>query len=282
MSIPTIPVFQKTILDWYKKNGRHDLPWRHTSDPYHILVSEVMLQQTQVDRVIPKFISFLRKFPTAEKLSKATTQALLKEWKGLGYNRRALYLQRAAKMITEDFGGTFPCDPAIIETLPGVGHYTARAVAAFAFDAPYAFIETNIRRIFIHFFFPGSEKVSDADIFPLVEKALWKKSPRVWYGALMDYGACAMKDVSNPNKKSTHYVRQSRFEGSRRYARAKIIDFLVGKSKNVSKKTLLAFMSTDPLLVPFAIQSELENTMSALVREGFIQQTSRGWNIYCQ
>lgn len=276
----TIPTFQRKILGWHEKNGRHDLPWRHASlDPYAILVSEVMLQQTQVDRVIPKFISFLEKFPTPAKLSKAPTRALLSEWKGLGYNRRALYLQRAAKMLMKEYKGVFPTDPTEIEKLPGVGHYTARAVAAFAFDAPHVFIETNIRRIFLHFFFSGHAGISDDELLPLIEKALWKKSPRVWYSALMDYGALAMKEVQNPNKRSKHYTRQSRFEGSTRYARAKLLDFVMAQSMGASDSALSRFLKKDLLLFPYHERCEREKIVSSLVRDGFLEKKNARWTI---
>ena len=238
-----VTVFQKTILDWYKKNGRHSLPWRYPAlkfqkkgvlDPYKILVSELMLQQTQVDRVILKFTSFLKAFPTFDALANASTSTLLFEWKGLGYNRRALYLQRAACIIRDEYRGVFPRDPELIERLPGVGHYTARAVAVFSFNTPHVFIETNIRRVFLHHFFEGKTGVSDEQILSVVAKALWISDPRKWYGALMDYGALGLRDIPNPNTRSKHYARQSRFEGSTRHARATILNFVLQSNGGVS------------------------------------------------
>lgn len=284
----TIPAFQKKILSWYRRNGRHDLPWRPPSlklrsdgsvDPYKILVSEVMLQQTQVDRVIPKFQSFSKKFPTAATLVRASTRDLLSEWKGLGYNRRALYLRRAAQKIERDFCGVFPRDPSLVEQLPGVGRYTARAVAAFAFDAPHVCIETNIRRIFLHYFFPGKQGVLDMEILPLVEKALWKKSPRLWYGALMDYGALAMKGVKNPNTRSRHYAHQSRFEGSRRYARAKLLDLAIRAKEGVTKHDIIRLFGTDPHLEPYRDQGQISDILSTLYREGFLEESRGKWKI---
>lgn len=285
MKRPSILQFQKLILDWYKENGRHDLPWRPPAlpkrrdgshDPYCVLVSEVMLQQTQVDRVIEKYKEFLRVFPTMRSLANASIHDLLTIWKGLGYNRRALNLQRAARQIISDYRGVFPRTTADIEKLPGIGPYTARAVATFAFNQPHTFIETNIRRIFIHFFFHGRSKVSDTELMPFIEKALYRKDPYIWYSALMDYGALMMKDIPNPNKKSKHYARQSRFEGSRRYARAKIIDFLIAK-QHADSSELDSLFQKDTHLEPY--RSQLQILLGILKDEGFIVEKRGKWMI---
>lgn len=299
-----IQKFQKKILDWYKKNGRHDLPWRKKTNqtPYRILVSELMLQQTQVDRVIPKYTAFLKKFPTAKALSQAATSRVLKEWQGLGYNRRALNLQKAAQYIQKELKDRFPKTVEELEKLPGVGPYTARAVSVFAFNNPEVFIETNIRRIFIHFFFNNPpqpslklregenlpplkirggkgellERVSDEELMPWIEKALYKKDPRMWYSALMDYGAIGMSDIPNPNKKSKHYTKQSKFEGSRRYARAKLVTYLLEK-KSASPKTLEKFFTTDKHLLTY--QRDLQSILKDLEKEGFIKKKKTFWKI---
>ncbi|MBI4239801.1 A/G-specific adenine glycosylase [Candidatus Uhrbacteria bacterium] len=270
----SIRQFQSIILNWYTKNGRHALPWRKTRNSYRILVSEIMLQQTQVDRVIRKYKEFLRAFPTPKALATASVQDLLKVWKGLGYNRRALNLQRAAQKIVHDFKGVFPKSIADIESLPGVGPYTARAVSAFAFNAPVAFIETNIRRIFIHFFFGNKKTVSDVDILPMVQKALWEKDPHQWYSALMDYGALAMKDINNPNRKSRHYTRQSRFEGSRRYARAKMLDYIMTR-KSANLVLLHEYSLNDSFLEKYRSKESIRGILSDLAREGFIEIEDR-------
>lgn len=284
----TIPAFQKKILKWYATNGRHDLPWRPPAlklrrdgsvDPYKILVSEVMLQQTQVDRVIPKFTSFLKAFPSPARLAGASTHTLLSEWKGLGYNRRALYLQRAAHEIVNRHKGIVPRDPKLIEDLPGVGHYTARAVAAFAFNSPEVFIETNIRRVFIHFFFAGRDKISDDEVVPWVKKALWITDPRRWYGALMDYGALAMRDTPNPNTRSRQYVRQSRFEGSRRHTRATILDILLKKPAGGDFSFIQKHIRETPALRTYARGTQLKAILDDLVREGFIKETNKVFRI---
>lgn len=284
MKRPSITQFQKLILDWYKENGRHGLPWRPpllkarrngTHDPYCVLVSEIMLQQTQVDRVIEKYKEFLQTFPTMRTLATASVHDLLKVWKGLGYNRRALNLQKAAQKILREYKGRFPCDVADIEKLPGVGPYTARAIATFAFHQPHVFIETNIRRIFIHFYFPDRKEVSDKELMPFIEKALYRKDPYVWYSALMDYGALMMKDIPNPNKKSKQYVRQSRFEGSRRYARAKIIDFLVARQADIFELDVL--FQKDQFLKPY--RGQLTTLLKTLKNEGFIVEKRSRWMI---
>ena len=273
-----IPAFQKTILDWFGKNGRHELPWRQTTNPYRILVSEIMLQQTQVDRVREKYTEFLKHFATHRKLAKASPADLLRVWKGLGYNRRALFLQKAAQKITKDFKGHFPDTVEGMETLSGVGPYTARAVSVFAYNNPEVFIETNIRRVFLHFFFPDKEKISDVELFPFIKKALYKKNPRLWYSALMDYGALALSDIPNPNKRSKHYVKQSRFEGSRRYARAKILDFLL-KNKTASLPQLQEFFQTDIHLDAYIESPVLLSILADLAKEGFLEKKSPRWTL---
>ena len=164
------------------------MPWRTTRDPYSILVSEIMLQQTQVERVKTKYTEFLAAFPTIESLASSLLTDVLRTWQGLGYNRRAIALKRCAEEIVSRYSGQFPRDTAELETLPGIGPYTARAVAAFAFGMAEPLIETNIRTVFIHFFFHGRDRVSDREIMPLVARTLDRHNPREWYYALMDFG----------------------------------------------------------------------------------------------
>lgn len=284
---PSIPRFRKIILDWFAKNGRHDLPWRlpalklrrdGTTDPYKVLVSEVMLQQTQVDRVVGYYKAFLKAFPTVQKLAEASPSEVLMVWKGLGYNRRALYLKRAAEMIMFEYCGRFPRDVADIEKLPGVGHYTTRAVSVFAFNNPEVFIETNIRRVFIHTFFPERKEVSDQELIPIIHRALYKKNPRLWYNALMDYGALALGGIANPNRRSRHYTKQSRFEGSRRYARAKILDALL-KGSALSQTELQKFFLTDTFLEPYRERTVFADILADLEREGFIEREKLRWRL---
>jgi A/G-specific adenine glycosylase len=225
-----VGIFRDLILSFYRTCGR-DLPWRRTEDPYRILVSEMMLQQTQVDRVVPKYEAFVERFPDFASLAAAPVQDLLAAWQGLGYNRRALSLQKTARRVVEEFSGDLPADVGILSTFPGIGHATASAIAAYAFNMPVAYVETNIRRIFIHFFFQDRENVPDAEILALVQRTLWHENPREWYSALMDYGTVLAKRTANPNRRSAAYARQSRFEGSDRQVRGVLLRCLVAEGE---------------------------------------------------
>lgn len=220
----TPQLFRKRVTEYYREHGRHDLPWRTTHDPYAILVSEIMLQQTQVDRVIPYFKRWIKRFPTVESLAKSPLPDVLKEWQGLGYNRRGKLLRECAKEIVEKHGGKVPKNFAALVALPAIGPYTAGAIRAFAFDEPEIFIETNIRAALIHHFFPRSKKVSDAKLIPILKKLLKNiESPREWYSAFMDYGAHIKKMYPDPSRRSAHYTKQSKFEGSLRQMRGIIL-----------------------------------------------------------
>ncbi len=233
-----IETFKKTIWDYYKTNAR-DLPWRKTTDPYAIVVSEIMLQQTQVPRVIQKYNEFLKAFPTWQDLANASFTEVLEKWSGLGYNRRAKYLQQIAQKVVTEFNRTLPSDPLILETFPGIGKATAASITVYAFNKPIPFIETNIRRIFIYHFFQDKSGIDDKEIAPLVEKTIDTKNPRFWYWALMDYGTYLATQVENPNRKSKHYVKQSKFEGSVRKMRGEILRQLM-KNKTLSENKLFA------------------------------------------
>jgi A/G-specific adenine glycosylase len=220
----------RTVKEYYRRHGRRSLPWRRTRDPYHILVSEVMLQQTQVERVIPKYKLFLRTFPAVHTLAQSSLSSVLRVWQGLGYNRRAKMLHECAKRITKKYNGQFPRTHEELMELPGIGHYTAGALMAFAFNKPIPVIETNIRSVYLHHFFKGKTDITDAEITRLVERTLDTKNPREWYYALMDYGAHIKKEFGNPNSRSKHYARQSAFKGSDREIRGAIIRLLAKKS----------------------------------------------------
>lgn len=228
-----------------------------------------MLQQTQVERVIPKYKNFLKKFPTARSLAAASSASVVREWQGLGYNRRALYVQRSASALSR----CFPRSVTTLEALQGVGPYTARAVSVFAWNTKEVFLETNIRRVFIHFYFPTRVRVSDKAILALVEKTLYAKNLRMWYWALMDYGAGALKALPNPNRKSAHYTRQSRFEGSRRYARAKTLQYIAESREGVAEKMLSIFFKKDSRLQGYAP----DDILSRLMADGFIVKKGRRW-----
>ena len=259
--------FRKIILAYYKKHGRHDLPWRKTKDPYEILVSEIMLQQTQVGRVIPKYNAFIKKFPTFQSLAKARSGEVLKAWQGLGYNRRALYLKKTAEIVTEKYRGKLPKDIFKLVELPGIGPNTAAAICAYSFNLPIAFIETNIRRIFIYFFFNKTRrKIADSEILKLVEKTMDQKNPRMWYSALMDYGTYLKGEVENPNRRSLHYVKQSKFEGSDRQLRGEILRLLL-KHNSISKGKIFAELGEK--------KEKIEKILKTLVKDGFISQDKR-------
>lgn len=206
----------------YRASGR-DFAWRRTNDPWAILVSEAMLQQTQTARVEPKYEAWMLRFPDAASVAAASTAELYSMWKGLGYNTRALRLREAARICSEGYGGRPPADEKALLGLPGVGRYTARAVLAFAYGVPTAFLETNIRAALIFHFHRGEGKVSDKELEAAVEAVLDTSDPRTWYYALMDYGAFLKRREPNPSRLAAAYAKQSRFEGSVRQARGAIL-----------------------------------------------------------
>lgn len=221
--------FIRMVWDYYKREGRHTLPWRGTRNPYRILVSEIMLQQTQVDRVIPKYRAFLKQFPSLKHLARASLKDVLIAWQGLGYNRRAKMLHTCAKVIVAEHRGIFPCTYNELVELPGVGPYTAGAIMAFAFNEGIPIIETNIRTVFLHYFFNDVTQVADKELLPLITATLDRDRVRAWYYAVMDYGAYIKKTYGNPNNRSTQYMQQSMFKGSDREIRGAIIRLLTGK-----------------------------------------------------
>ena len=202
---------------------RRDLPWRYIEDPYAVLVSEVMLQQTQVKRVLDYWPRFLALFPTIDALAAADTSDVLEQWQGLGYNRRALALKRCADICEAELGGRLPETADELVKLPGIGPATAAGVVAFALDRPALYLETNVRTVFLHELFPGEEGVKDAALTPLVELACPADGVRDWYYALLDYGAHLKATLPNPSRRSAHHTRQSAFEGSRRQKRAELV-----------------------------------------------------------
>jgi A/G-specific adenine glycosylase len=223
-----VRLFRKTVYDFFALHGR-TLPWRRDCNPYRIFVAEVMLQQTQVDRVVAKYEAFIRTLPDFPSLAGASLQTVLSLWQGLGYNRRAVALKRAAEIVVNDFGGILPSSPDELRKLPGIGKATAASIAAFAFDMPTLFLETNIRTVLIHHFFADEESVTDRELLPLAERVLDRQSPRRWYSALMDYGSALKKRHGNAGRRSAHYRKQSRFEGSRRQKRGRVLKLLLAK-----------------------------------------------------
>ncbi len=260
-----IAAFRKKVYGYYFKQGR-DLPWRHTKNPYRVLVSEVMLQQTQVDRVIPKYCVFLKMFPTVRSFASAPLSDVLRLWQGLGYNRRGKFLHEAAKMIVRDYGGKFPKTPELIEKLHGVGPYTARAISTFAYNTPEVFIETNIRTVYLHHFFKNKTGIRDVNILERIEQTLDRKNPREWYWALMDYGAFLKKQHGNANHRSAHYTRQSKFEGSNRQIRGLIIKTVL------AEKSITAVALARKIKKPAQVVQGVADT---LAREGLVKKIGK-------
>jgi A/G-specific adenine glycosylase len=285
--------FQKFLMLFYATYGR-DLPWRRTTDPYRILVSEFMLQQTRVERVSTKYQEFLGRFPDVTALARAPRNEVLLAWQGLGYNRRALALHETARRVMDEFHGSIPLDRTILDSLPGIGKATAGAILVFSTNRPGIFIETNIRRVYIHLFFPDSAKVHDREIEPLLGKTLLKKRPREFYYALMDYGSALKKGFGdpsgsaikkgsgdlngshlkkgkqNPNTRSASYSRQSPFEGSDRQVRGMVLRHLLAEGE-VREEDLIGLVPVEP--------GRLERILGDLEREGFLERS--GGRILC-
>ncbi|MBP7768482.1 A/G-specific adenine glycosylase [Candidatus Woesebacteria bacterium] len=223
--------FQAYLFSWYRQYGRHTLPWRETTDPYHILVSELMLQQTQVERVLPKFIAFINRFPTTKVLAEASLRDVLILWQGLGYNRRAKYLHKCAQILEERYAGIFPKEYETLMELPGIGAYTASALLAFAYNQPVVLIETNVRAVFLYHFFPIETGITDKEILKKVAETVPEENSREWYWALMDYGSYLKKIFPNPSRRATAHTKQSTFSGSLRQVRGEIIKILTQHEK---------------------------------------------------
>lgn len=260
--------FQKMVYEYFRKNGR-DFPWRKTTNPYRILVSEIMLQQTQTDRVVEKYREFLKRFPNPGALADASLSEVLRVWQGLGYNRRAKNLHACAKEIVLRHGGCIPKSYDKLLALPGVGPYTAGAVLAFAYNEAVSMIETNIRTVYLHHFFKNKKDVSDTDILACVEETLDRENPRVWYAALMDYGAHLKRTEGNQNMRSKHYTKQTPFKGSNRYVRGKVLKLLGECSRTEAK--LLKEVSVEKRV--------LKKQLQALYEEKFVEKKGRVWKL---
>lgn len=227
-----IAAFRRTVWNFYKQHGR-SFSWRNTVNPYNILVSEIMLQQTQADRVVAYYNAWVKRFPDFATLAKTPFHQIYPLWQGLGYNRRALAMQKLAQIVTQAHAGKLPRGLRELENLPGIGPYTARAISIFSYNRPLVCIETNIRRVFIHHFFADAETVSDRDLLPYIESALPAKRSREWHWALMDYGAHLKSAVPNPNRRHKQYTVQSKFEGSVRQIRGDVLRQLATGPKSL-------------------------------------------------
>ncbi len=262
-----IQQFLDTLFSFYNERGRHDLPWRQTADPYHIVVSELMLQQTQVSRVIPKYQAFLQQFPDVAALAGARLGDVVIAWQGLGYNRRAQYLWRAAQQVQGNFQGRFPDTVNSLTTLPGIGRNTAGAIMAYAFNKPALFVETNIRSVIIHHFFKDHESISDVEILHLLQQLQEDAEPRNFYWAMMDYGTFIKQNLGNNVTRSRHYVRQSAFQGSRRQLRGLVIKSLATGPK---PETDLHNLATD---------DRLPGVLRDLEQEGLIMRRNGNFEL---
>lgn len=213
--------FREVVWQYWRENGRQGLPWREDPSPYNVVVSELMLQQTQVQRVVPKFLEFISLFPDFPTLAKAPLSKVLIAWQGLGYNRRAKYLHELAKAVVAR--GGLPDTQDELVKLPGIGKNTAGAILAYAFDQPVVYIETNIRTVYLQHFFADRFDVDDKELLTVIERTLDSDESRAWYSALMDYGTFLKKQGLDRNNASRHYKKQSKFNGSIRQTRGAIL-----------------------------------------------------------
>jgi A/G-specific adenine glycosylase len=252
--------FNEMIWDKARELYR-DMPWRLDTSPYSVLVSELMLQQTQVDRVIPKFELFMATFPTITELAKVPLSEVLTVWSGLGYNRRAKFLHEAAKKVVSDFGGVIPDAYDALVSLPGVGPNTAGAILAYSFNKPVVFIETNVRTVFFHHFFQDQALVTDKALKELVEHTIDREHPREWYWALMDYGSYLKKQGAGRIDKSSHYKKQTPLKGSVREVRGMIL-------KSLAKGDCMI----DELRAALPEDERFNASVKALIQEGFVKQ----------
>jgi A/G-specific adenine glycosylase len=262
--------FRNIVWGYYREHGRDELPWRKTTDPYRIMVSEIMLQQTQVERVIPYYKAWVKKYPTARSLAKAPLSDALRMWQGLGYNRRAKLLHMAAQQITQNYGGNVPADAAVLESFWGIGPYTAHAIVAFAFNHDAVFIETNIRTAVTYHFFPKRKSVADEEVLAVLKKVLPRGRAREWYSALMDYGAHLKRNGVKLNAKAKGYTKQKPFGGSARQARGAILRELAKGSG--SKARLVGLLGDDR-------KEQLETQLGNLLTEGMIKKSRNSYTL---
>ena len=253
--------FQQKILIWYKQNKR-DLPWRKTTNPYHIMVSEIMLQQTQVDRVIPKYEAFLKAFPTIWDLAEAPTSQVLELWSGLGYNSRAIRLQETAKVICKRYDGHVPKNRDVLLELPGIGPYTANAILSFAHNLPHPCIDTNIRRIILHKL-KLPEKTAPETLYAIAESLIPENRSREWHNALMDYGSSILTArTTGINPLTT----QSKFLHSRRLYRGQILKILVQEKETTINELVKKLGKTS---------EEIENIVKELEKSKLLTRKNK-------
>lgn len=255
-----------------------DLPWRDTHDPYAILLSEVMLQQAQVSRVMGRWEQWLETFPTIADLASAPLPPVLELWQGMGYNRRALNLKRCAEEVVAMHDGVVPSDKKALLALPGIGPSTSAGVRIFAFRQPDMYLETNVRAVFIHELFPGRESVADKELVSLVEATCPQDARvRAWYYALLDYGAYLKKTMPNPTRRSRHYTRQSKFEGSHRQKRAYLLRRVIDDALSTEDLARDLAQSERASGRQEPSVEEVRAILDELEREGFVMRRGDAW-----
>lgn len=262
-----------SLWQYYDDHGRHDISWRTRPTPYRVVVSEIMLQQTQVARVEEYFTKWMKKYPSWRALARALLRDILLDWQGLGYNRRGKYLHDIAQIVTDQYHGTLPSDRSALESLPGIGHYTAGSIRAFVFNEMDVFLETNIRIVLIHHCYSRNKNIirsaiSDQELLSVLNQIVThdmraQQSPRDFYYAMMDYGSYLKQTVGNLNARSGSYIRQSRFDGSRRQLRAGILRYVL-RYGPVDESNIITNSQRDGDLV--------RKLLGDLVREGSIKQ----------
>ena len=272
LSSKQIAEFEHELWSYYDRQARHELPWRQAEsngsfDPYKVWISELMLQQTQVSRVIPKYLMFLEKFPTISDLADSSLADVLIAWQGLGYNRRAKYLWQAAQTLQIEYGGTLPNELEQLVALPGIGRNTAGAILAYAFNQPILFVETNVRTVYFHHFFRPDQVVHDKEIVGLLDQTLDRSNPREFYWALMDYGSYLKRQGKGKIAQSKHYTKQSKFEGSSRQIRGRVL------------RQLAVAPATETELLSILNDERAPDVLGQLVAEGLITRDNSGYRL---
>ena len=258
-----------------------DLPWRNTRDPYSIWISEVMLQQTQVVRVVERWAQWMEKFPTVDALANAQFSIVIGDWMGMGYNSRARRLWDCSKIIRDQYAGQVPDSYEELISLPGIGPATAAGIRAFAYNTPGVYLETNVRTVFIHEFFPNADSVDDKELIPLVRAACppMGEDVRGWYYALLDYGAYLKKTQSNPSRRSKQYTKQNMFEGSHRQKRSFIVRSIL-ESPQTARQLAVALDEFEASKGRGHVSpNELDSVLEELDMEGLIACNNGIWRI---
>lgn len=258
-----IEQFRETVWGYYREHPR-TMPWRENPSAYNVLLSELMLQQTQVTRVIPKFNAFLYTCDNFADLAKLPLSTVLELWSGLGYNRRAKYLHQIARVVSSQFSGQLPSTLDELVRLPGVGKNTAGAILAYAYNQPAVFVETNIRTVLFHHFFQDRTDVDDKELSAVVELVLDRENPREWYWALMDYGRYLKQHHGGKLDVSRHYKKQTPLKGSVREMRGRIIRQLIGGEQTV-----------DTLKLAAGADERFEGALTNLIDEGMVVRHGR-------